>query len=329
MNKLIIKMSKFPFGLVGFTLSFLAVITILFIQIFVSVSALVGKSPVIQNNDISTLLLVFGFILILIDISALSPHRRAKMLAVNSDIQSAKITVVLTAYNDEESIGAAVDDFKNAPNVVRVIVVDNSSSDNTVNNAQLAGAIVVKETRPGYGQCVYRALEEGARFTDTDLVALCEGDSTFRAADLQKFLTYIEHGEVINGTRIVEQLREPLTQLTNFMYFGNFFVAKILELKHLGRGTITDVGTTYKMCKSSFLRNNLKNYNRNINLEFNAHFLDVTLSRGHRIVEIPITFHPRVGTSKGGNSSNSRALMVGIKMILGIYLGWFFIKRSI
>jgi hypothetical protein len=50
------------------------------------------------------------------------------------------------------------------------------------------------------------------------------------------YLAYINHADIVNGTRIVEQLREYSTQLSPFMYYGNFFVGKMLELKHLGRG---------------------------------------------------------------------------------------------
>jgi hypothetical protein len=59
-----------------------------------------------------------------------------------------------------------------------------------------------------------------------------------------------------------------------------------------------------------------------VNLEFNAHFLDRALQSGYSIVECPITFHPRVGVSKGGNVNNTRALKVGLKMILGLSFGW-------
>ncbi|MBC7520157.1 MAG: glycosyltransferase family 2 protein, partial [Sandarakinorhabdus sp.] len=38
-----------------------------------------------------------------------------------------------------------------------------------------------------------------------------------------------------------------------FMYYGNLFVGKLLEAKHLGPGTITEVGTTYKRCRRSTL----------------------------------------------------------------------------
>jgi len=59
-----------------------------------------------------------------------------------------------------------------------------------------------------------------------------------------------------------------------------------------------------------------------VNLEFNAHFLDTALRQGERLVEAPITFHPRVGVSKGGNTNNLRALKVGSNMILGLIWGW-------
>jgi hypothetical protein len=106
------------------------------------------------------------------------------------------------------------------------------------------------------------------------------------------------------------------------MYYGNFAVGKLLELKHLGSGTFTDVGTTYKLARRESLVRLMPLLNPEINLEFNAHFLDTALTNGVRIVECPITFHSRVGVSKGGNVSNARALRVGLRMILGLCFGW-------
>jgi hypothetical protein len=36
------------------------------------------------------------------------------------------------------------------------------------------------------------------------------------------------------------------------------------------------------------------------------------------IVECPVTFHQRIGVSKGGNVNNFRALGVGLRMLRGI-----------
>jgi hypothetical protein len=145
---------------------------------------------------------------------------------------------------------------------------------------------------------------------------------TFRAKDLEKLLAFIDHADIVNGTRIVEQLRDYSTQLSTFMYYGNFFVGKLLEFKHMGRGTFTDVGTTYKLLRRESLQRLMPILNPEINLEFNAHFLDTALGNGECIVECPITFHARVGISKGGNRSNARAAMVGLRMIAGLVFGW-------
>jgi len=64
-----------------------------------------------------------------------------------------------------------------------------------------------------------------------------------------------------------------------------------------------------------------------VNLEFNAYFLDTALAKGCSIVECPVTFHPRVGISKGGNTDNRRAMSVGLRMMAGILFGWRPISR--
>jgi glycosyltransferase involved in cell wall biosynthesis len=265
---------------------------------------------------------VLGLTLSALDLIFLIDKRRGNVEIKFDPPASSDLTVVLTAFNDELSIAQSVLDFKTHPRVRRVIVVDNDSSDETRTRASAAGAVVICHHRPGYGECVYRALTEGSAVRDTALTLLCEGDMTFRAYDIDKFLDYIPHADIVNGTRIVEQLRSRKTQLTTFIYFGNFAVGKLLQVKYLGQGTFTDVGTTYKLCRNAVLAELLPNVNPAINLEFNAHFLDSALRQKLRIVECPITFHNRVGVSKGGNVSDLRALKVGVRMILGIVLGW-------
>jgi len=238
------------------------------------------------------------------------------------DVDTNGITVVLTAYNDEEAIASAVRDFSRHNSVRRVIVVSNNSTDRTAQFAAEAGAFVVNETQPGYGRCVYRCLSEALRFEDANVIVLCEGDCSFRARDIDKLLAFLPHAELVNGTRIVEQLRALNTQLSTFMYYGNFFVGKLLEVKHLGRGTFTDVGTTYKVIRRASLERLLPHLNSAINLEFNAHLMDTALEQGILSVECPITFHARVGKSKGGNVDDLRAIKVGLSMIRGILFGW-------
>lgn len=264
-----------------------------------------------------------GVILAAADLVLMLPAKRRRSRAVLlPPVLDRQVVIALTAYNDRQSIAAAVTDFRNHPRVSCVIVVDNNSRDGTADAARQAGALVRVEMQPGYGRCVYRCFEEALSQPMGELIVLCEGDLTFRAADLEKLLAYVDHADIVNGTRIVEQLREYSTQLSTFMYYGNFFVGKLLEFKHLGRGTFTDVGTTYKLLRRESLQRLMPSLNPAVNLEFNAHFLDVALGTGQRIVECPITFHARVGVSKGGNVNNGRALRVGLRMIYGLCFGW-------
>ena len=266
--------------------------------------------------------ILLGIALALTDFFVLLRFKRPERAVRFTPVKRRRVTVVLTAYNDEDSIGGAVEDFLVHPLVERVIVVSNNSADRTFERAAAAGAIVFNEEAPGYGRCVYRCLSEGARFEDTEFVVLCEGDSTFRAYDIEKLLAYAPHADIVNGTRIVEPLRQHLTQLGTFLYYGNLFVGKLMEAKHLGRSTITDVGTTYKLCRREALDALLPHLNPAVNLEFNAHILDTALHRDLVLLECPITFHPRIGVSKGGNLSNWRGLQVGLRMILGLLTDW-------
>lgn len=304
--------------------------------IFVATSAtsLLSGNLKNSNNQLASLshwsgmAVIVGLVLLFVDVRLFATRRRLDYKLLESPTSSERVSVALTAFNDQQSIGDSVLDFLEQPEVARVLVIDNNSTDQTEQKALEAGAIVIKEQQQGYGHCVYRGLIECSRFEDTELVVICEGDGTFRASDLRKLLAYIPHADIVNGTRIVEQLRSYETQLTRMMFWGNFGGGKLLELKHLGRGTITDLGTTYKICRTSWLRKHLATLDPSINLEFNAHFLDQVLRYGGKLVEAPITFYPRVGFSKGGNVSNWRAVKVGVRMFIGIVFSWRFVSRG-
>ena len=87
------------------------------------------------------------------------------------------IAIVLPAYNEAENIELAVRDFLDVEVVDKVYVVDNNSSDRTAELARKAGAVVLKETRQGYGWALRRGLQEA----DADYIILSEPDGTFVA----------------------------------------------------------------------------------------------------------------------------------------------------
>ena len=141
-----------------------------------------------------------GLILAALDLAFLLPAKRKSLRRKPPErVFDRQVVVALTAYNDEQSIGDAVADFRNHPLVRRVIVVDNNSRDQTCAIATSAGAIVVTETMPGYGRCVYRCFQEALAEEAAQLIVLCEGDMTFRAKDLEKLLAYIDEADIVTA----------------------------------------------------------------------------------------------------------------------------------
>lgn len=323
---------RIPFLLYGTLLFTLGIVVYLFGVVLVIPRRLFGLNELLMpiNEWIvwySGMPTFFGAAMALFDVLVLLRFKRQSGGLRIDPLPDRHVTVVLTAYDDELSIADAVREFVAHPMVRRVLVVSNNSRDATIERAHAAGAVTFNELRPGYGRCVFRCLTEAARFEDTELVVLCEGDRTFSAADIDKLLAYVAHADIVNGTRTVERLRQHQTQLSTFMYYGNIYVGKLLEEKHLGFTTITDVGTTYKLIRRAAIPRLLAAVDPGVNLEFNAHLLDIAMQLRLTIIECPITFHPRVGESKGGNTNNVRALKVGMRMVMGIVFGWRLLRR--
>lgn len=229
-----------------------------------------------------------------------------------------KICVVLTAYDDELSIGGAVSDFISQDNVAQVIVVDNNSGDATEMKAREAGAIVVKERMQGYGYACIRGLRETLR-TDANICVLAEGDGTFRGSDIKKLVPYLDNVDMVVGTRTTKELINQNSQLNWFYLWGNIFLAKLIQIKffdarHFGTVRLTDVGCTMRAIRVEALHRIIDKLTVGGH-HFSPHMIMVSIKHGLKVVEAPITFGERIGVSKGAGKDKWTATKVGLKML--------------
>ena len=63
----------------------------------------------------------------------------------NYKIEKPKITVVIPAFNEEKAIEKTIKDYKRQEHVNQVLVIDNKSTDNTVDIAEKCGAVIIKK----------------------------------------------------------------------------------------------------------------------------------------------------------------------------------------
>jgi glycosyltransferase involved in cell wall biosynthesis len=230
-----------------------------------------------------------------------------------------KVVVALTAYNDAVATAQDVKDFLRQPNVVKVLVIDNNSSDNTAELSATAGATVVQEPRQGYGYACIRGLSEGLNVREADIIVLCEGDGSFLAEDTAKFLAYAGDADLIVGNRVVRGLVDTDSQMDYFFTWGNMAAAMLLRLRfwdgrHLGPAGLTDVGCTYRAIRRPALERILADLEVGGN-HFSPHMIMVAIARGLSVIEIPIRLRRRVGDSKGASQSMRKGLVVGMAMI--------------
>lgn len=229
------------------------------------------------------------------------------------------LAVVLTAYDDEASIGSAVDEFKAQPQVETVIVVDNNSTDRTAMVAAEHGAVVVKEPRQGYGYACTGGMKYALSQTDVGAVVLCEGDLTFYGDDLAKFIPYLGDCDLVVGTRNTRTLTRERSQMDWFMAWGNLFLATLIRLRYwdwsfLGRVQLTDVGCTYRVIRRDALSRIIGKLTVGSH-HFSPHMILVALRDYMSVIEVPIRFRLRVGTSKGASGSRWRAIRIGLAML--------------
>ena len=107
-----------------------------------------------------------------------SVYCRLRAWLCGQAMKQQSVAVILPCRNEEAAVGATVTAFHAALPDAVIYVFDNNSTDNTVNVAHAAGAIVRSEPTPGKGNVVRRMFAD----IDADVYVMADGDATYDAA---------------------------------------------------------------------------------------------------------------------------------------------------
>lgn len=244
-------------------------------------------------------------------------------------IKDPAICVIIPTYNEELVVERVVKDYINQKNVKHVIVIDNHSTDQTADIAERCGAKVIrKDSNKGFAHSCVMGLKEFLK-TDTNIVVLTECDGTFSGNDLAKMVPYLDNCDMVIGTRQVQVLTEKGNQNSMLYVWGNFILAKLIQIKyfsllHLGIVQLTDVGCSYRCIRRDALEKiiNKLTYPSTDEVIVSASsgliailITMVGIENNLKIVEVPITFKKRVGISKTESDKKSKAIMYGLRFM--------------
>lgn len=222
-----------------------------------------------------------------------------------------KVFVVIPALNEAGNIGSLVRETLAQP-VQGVIVVDNGSTDGTAIIAARAGALVVPELRRGYGFACAAGVAAAGEL-GTDALVFLDGDHSSAPGELPCLLGPLAEGaaDLVLGSRVLGHVAPgamPFQQR-----FGNWLGAALMRA--LYRVPITDLGP-FRAIRRDLLEALAM---REMTYGWPTEMTVKAARRGARIVEVPVSFHPRrAGQSKV--SGTLRGTVLAAYHILGVTL---------
>jgi len=199
-----------------------------------------------------------------------------------------RVSVIIPTRNEAQAIGRVLADLP-SDLTTEVIVVDSNSTDGTSEIAAKRGARVVQEPRRGYGRACLTGL---ASANAPDVVVFLDGDYSDRPSELPILLAPIieDRADITLGSRLGKQRISGA--LPWHAAFGNRIAAGLIRLLYGLK--ITDLGP-FRAGRADVLRA--------LALEETTYGWAVEMIlkgavNGFRVVEVPVTYYPRIGKSK-------------------------------
>jgi glycosyltransferase involved in cell wall biosynthesis len=227
-----------------------------------------------------------------------------------------RVSVIIPTHNEAQGIKRVLADLP--PDfTTEVIVVDSNSNDGTPEIAAKMGARVVQEPRRGYG----RACLTGLAMTDSpDVVVFLDGDYSDRPSELPILLSPITAGraDITLGSRLREQ--RSAGALPWHQVLGNRLAAGLIRLFY--GLEISDLGP-FRAGRAEVLRAlALEEPTYGWAVEM---ILKSTLA-GFRVVEVPVSYYPRIGKSKIGGTL--KGTVGATWFILSLIVRYYFRHRT-
>ena len=226
-----------------------------------------------------------------------------------------RVSVIIPTRNEAQAIGRVLADLS-AEFVTEVVVVDSGSTDGTPEIAAKMGARVVHESRRGYGRACLTGL---ASADSPEVVVFLDGDYSDRPAELPLLLAPIVDGraDITLGSRLGEQ--RITGALPWHQAFGNRLAANLIRILYGVR--ITDLGP-FRAGRADVLRA--------LALEQATYGWAVEMIlkgalAGFRLVEVPVSYYPRVGKSK--ISGTLKGTVGAAWFILSLIVRYYFRRR--
>ena len=196
-----------------------------------------------------------------------------------------KLIILIPAYNEEKTIGKVIQEIPQdieGIDEIKILVVNDGSTDNTAKVAEKAGAIVISHNKnKGLGVAFSTGIKECLK-QKADIVVNIDADNQFDPKDIPKLVKPIleKKAEMVSGSRFED--KNSINQIPFIKKWGNKVFTLLLNI--LTKQHFTDTQCGFRAySKEALLRLNLFGkftYTQEV-------FLDL-VNKGLKIQQVPI-----------------------------------------
>ncbi|HEX2915583.1 MAG TPA: glycosyltransferase family 2 protein [Chloroflexia bacterium] len=208
-----------------------------------------------------------------------------------------KLTIVIPAYNEEDTIGNLVRRIRSSKPRCEIIVVDDGSTDRTSLEAEAAGARAVRHP---YNKGNGASVKTGIWAAHGEVIQLLDADGQHSPEDIDRLLEYIGTYDLVVGARTPDSDSERHRDLGNWVF--RTLASYLVEMK------VPDPTSGFRCFKRDkvmefiHLLPNRYSYPTTTTMSF--------IKAGYNVKHVPIKAHRRQG-----GKSHIRPFRDGIKFI--------------
>ena len=198
------------------------------------------------------------------------------------------LTVLVPAFNEENTISESLERLKNISIITEILVLDDGSTDKTkqlVENAALNNnkiKLIHFDSNNGKGA----VLNKSRKFITSDYVVIHDADLEYFPEDIEEMFKEVNGDNLILGSRFIGNKKR--INLYSRTFLANKGMSLFFSLVNSTK--ITDVATCYKMMPSSFFKaNSFTEKGFSIEIEMLSRFLKTS----KQIIEVPISYKGR------------------------------------